>query len=308
MPLHSGRHGRPFKLMTVAFVARPRTRIAAIRFLNPAPLMWDFEHPPASHALAERYQIDWMLPSECADRLASGEADVGLVPIASLAVTPGLRILPGCTIASKDHVRSLLLVRRTHQPLDAIRTVAADTASRTTIAYSRILFQKWGNPRAEFVAMPADLDAMLARADAAILIGDPALMALEEEANRFERTGEPLVYHDIAHEWHALTGVPFVSAVWAVAPGVAAEQFEAMAADFLRSRDHGIAHIEELAAEWSRKLPLPESTIRRYLSENIHYVLDEECLAGIEAFFRAAARAGVLPPYEVALTHSGAVS
>ena len=294
--------------MTVAFVARPRTRIAAIRFLNPAPLMWDFEHPPASDALADRYQIEWMLPSECADRLAAGAADVGLVPIAALAVNPGLRILPGCTIASKDHVRSLLLVRRADQPLHAIRTVAADTASRTTIAYSRILFQKWGNPQAEFVPMAADLDAMLSHADAAIVIGDPALMALEEQANRFERTGEPLIYHDIAHEWHALTGMPFVSAVWAVAPGVPAARFEEMAADFLRSRDHGMGHIEELAAEWARKLPLPESTIRRYLSQNIHYVLDEECLAGMEAFFRAAAQAGVLPAYEMPVTHSGIAS
>ena len=55
---------------------------------------------------------------------------------------------------------------------------------------------------------------MLERADAAILIGDPALLALEERANRFERTGEELVYHDLAAEWHALTGLPFVSAVW----------------------------------------------------------------------------------------------
>jgi chorismate dehydratase len=270
--------------------------------------MWDFEHPPASEVLAARYQIDWMLPSECADRLASGAADVGLVPIAALAVTPGLRILPGCTIASKDHVRSLLLVRRTRQPLADVRTVAADTASRTTIAYSRILFQKWGNSGADFLAMPADLDAMLTRADAAILIGDPALMALEEQANRFERTGEPLVYHDIAHEWRALTGMPFVSAVWAAAPALPPARFDAMAADFLRSRDHGLAHIEALAAEWSRKLPLPESTIRRYLTENIHYVLDEECLAGMDAFFRAAAQAGVLPAYEVPMSQSGAVS
>lgn len=102
--------------------------------------MWDFEHPPLQEQLASRYAIDWMLPSECADQLASGAADIGLVPIAALAVHPELRILPGCTIASKDYVRSLLLVRRERQPLDQIRTVAADTASRTTIAYTRVLF------------------------------------------------------------------------------------------------------------------------------------------------------------------------
>ncbi len=176
--------------------------------------MWDFEHPPLDRELASRYKIDWMLPSECADQLASGAADIGLVPIAALATTPGLRILPGCTIASKGSVRSLLLVHRDTQRLESVRRVAADTASRTTIAYARILFHQWGNRDVAFLPMAADLDTMLEHADAAIVIGDPALMALEERANRFERTGEELVYHDLAEEWHALTGLPFVSAVW----------------------------------------------------------------------------------------------
>jgi chorismate dehydratase len=156
-----------------------RLRIAAIRFLNPAPLMWDFEHPPLNAELAQRYEIKWMLPSQCADEMADGSVDIGLVPIAALATTPGLRILPGCTIASKGKVRSLLLVRRAGQSLQKLRSVAADIASRTTIAYARILFHKWGNAEAPFIPMAADLDAMLDRADAAILIGDPALMALE---------------------------------------------------------------------------------------------------------------------------------
>src|SRR5262249_7855813 len=198
----------------VSSTSHRRLRIAAIRFLNPAPLMWDFEHPPFANELSQRYEIRWMMPAQCADELASDGADIGLVPIASLATTPDLRILPGCTIASKGRVRSLLLVRRAAQRLDRLRTVAADTASRTTIAYSRILLQKWGNPGVRFMPMAADLDAMLERADAAIIIGDPALMALEESANRFERTGEELIYHDLAEEWRNLTDLPFISAVW----------------------------------------------------------------------------------------------
>lgn len=280
----------------VAFIPERPLRIAAIRFLNPAPLMWDFEHPPLQEQLASRYNIEWMLPSECADQLASGAADIGLVPIAALAVNPALRIVPGCTIASKDYVRSLLLVRRERQPLDQIRTVAADTASRTTIAYTRVLFQKWGNAKAEFVPMAANLDAMLQHADAAIVIGDPALMALEERANRSERSDEALVYHDLAHEWRALTGLPFVSAVWATAWDGTLDNIRE---DLTRSRDHGLANIEALAEEWSRKLPLSEQTIRAYLGENIHYVLDEECIEGMRGFFQMAAEAGVVPAYEV---------
>jgi chorismate dehydratase len=272
-----------------------RLRIAAIGFLNPAPLMWDFEHPPLEAALVGRYQIDRMSPSECAARLGAGTADIGLIPIAALATTPGLRILPGCTIASKGRVRSLLLVRRASQPLAALRSVAADTASRTTIAYTRILFHKWGNPDVPFLPMSADLDDMLDKADAAILIGDPALFALEERSNRFERTGEELVYHDLAQEWHSLTGLPYVSAVWSTSYSGPLD--ESVAEDLNKSRIHGQQNIEALAAEWCRKLPVSESTIRTYLSSNIHYVLDDECIEGMRGFFRAAAETGVLPEY-----------
>jgi chorismate dehydratase len=285
-----------------------RLRIAAIRFLNPAPLMWDFEHPPLDSELASRFAIDWMLPSECADRLATGAADIGLVPIASLAVTPCLRIMPGCVIASKAHVRSLLLVRRASQPLAQLRTVAADTASRTTIAHTRILFHHWGNTSLTYVPMAADLDAMLDRADSAIVIGDPALMALEERANRFERTGEELVYHDLAEEWRALTGLPFVSAVWGIAcSGAPGEDIvESVADTFIQSRNHGLANIDALVAEWSQRLPLPEHTIRSYLTDNIHYVLDKECLEGMRCFFRKAAEISILPTYEFSMSETPA--
>lgn len=259
--------------------------------------MWDFEHPPLAAELAQRYELNWMLPSQCADQLACGGADIGLVPIAALATTPGLRILPGCTIASKHRVRSLLLVRRAAQPLTALRSVAADTASRTTIAHARILFHKWGNPDVPFIAMAADLDAMLDHADAAILIGDPALMSLEERANRFERTGEELVYHDLAEEWRNLTGLPFVSAVWGVSPAVPIT--ERIADDFIHSRDHGLQNIDALVKHWSRQLPISEQTIRSYLTHNIHYILDEECIEGMRCFFRMAAEAGALPAYEL---------
>jgi chorismate dehydratase len=264
--------------------------------------------------------------------LAAGTADIGLVPIAALAANPALRILPGCTIASKGRVRSLLLIRRAAQPLAALRSVAADTASRTTLAYARILFHRWGNPAVPFLPLAADLDRMLDHADAAILIGDPALLALEERENRLVRTGEELVYHDLAEEWTNLTGLPFVSAVWGASCGSPSDNFrvpqvsllrpaivdapapspsvpgpsvpvslDQIAHDFIQSRDHGLANLDALVAEWSARLPIPEPTIRTYLTCNIHYILDEECIAGMKAFFREAAALGVLPPFDPAL-------
>jgi chorismate dehydratase len=258
--------------------------------------MWDFEHPPLDTALSQRYRVDRMSPAECAVRLETGQADLGLVPVAALATTPGLRILPGCTIASKGRVRSLLLVRRANRPLEDLRSVAADIASRTTLAYARILFHKWGNPEITFLPLAADLDRMLAHAEAAILIGDPALLALEARNARYERTGEELVYHDLAHEWRTLTGLPFVSAVWGAAHSSPLD--ESVVADLIHSRDNGLANVGALAREWAKRFPLPESSIRSYLTENIHYVLDEECLEGMRGFFRMAAEFGVLPGFE----------
>jgi len=215
--------------------------------------MWDFEHPPLDAQLALRYQIDRMLPSECATRLASGTATSASSP--SPPWPPPRSAHPAWLHHRiEGKVRSLLLVRRASQRLHELRSVAADMASRTTLAHARILFRHWGNPDVPFLPAVADLDSMLERADAAILIGDPALMALEERANRFERTGEELIYHDLAEEWYTLTGLPFVSAVWAAAPGSLLD--ESVAEDFIQSRDHGLENIDALVAEWSHRMPL----------------------------------------------------
>jgi chorismate dehydratase len=140
---------------------------------------------------------------------------------------------------------------------------------------------------------------MLEHADAAILIGDPALFALEERANRFERTGEELVYHDLSWEWKSITGLPFVSAVWGAAPTSLLD--ERISNDFIQSRNHGLENLDSLVTEWSNRLPISEQTVRSYLTANIHYILDEECLQGMREFFRIAASLDILPKYTLSI-------
>jgi chorismate dehydratase len=153
--------------------------------------------------------------------------------------------------------------------------------------------------KAEFIPHEPDLDSMLAIADAALLIGDPALLALEDRNTRAARTGEQLLYLDLAHEWHSFTGLPWVSAFWALRAG-ALEETGAGATEIVEelqsSRDHGLAHREDLAQEWSGRIAVPRQTIRSYLTNNIHYILDDSCLRGLDAFYRLAAECGVLPP------------
>jgi chorismate dehydratase len=273
--------------------------MAAIHFLNPAPLMWDFEHEPRRSDLRERYQIGYTTPSRCARELAAGDADIGLVPVAAHATTPSLLIVPGCTVAALDRVRSIILIVRPQQGISGVRTVAADTSSRTSYAYTRILFDIFWKVPAVFIPHIPDLESMLAVADAALLIGDPALLALEDMEARAARTGEQLLYLDLAHEWHGFTGLPWVSAFWALRPSALEETgacATGMVEDLQSSRDHGLERVEDLVVEWSTRIAVPPDTIRSYLTGNIHYILDEACLRGLDEFYRLAAECGALPP------------
>jgi chorismate dehydratase len=275
-----------------------RLRVSAIRFLNPAPLMWSFEHEPDRSRLAERYVLSSDTPAECAAKLASAAADIGLVPVSALAFTPRLAVIPGCAIASRDRVRSILLVVRHPDGVDGVGRVALDTASRTSAVYTRILFARFWQVEPAFIQHEPDLDAMLQAADAALLIGDPALYALEDRQARERRTGERLLYLDLAHEWHTLTGTVWVSAFWAVRPEAILESSipaPQIVEDFQHSRDAGLHHIDALADEWSTRIAFPRDTIRTYFSENIWYLLDEPCLAGLELFYRYGVECGALP-------------
>src|SRR5882757_4877765 len=127
--------------------------------------MWDFEHPPLASTLAQRYTLHYIQPSLCAEELLSGRADLGLIPIAAL--TPDLAIVPGCTIASLNEVRSIQLIIKRPHTLSTMKTVAADTASRSSLAYANILFRKFANSHPDFLPSEADPITMLQQADAA---------------------------------------------------------------------------------------------------------------------------------------------
>jgi chorismate dehydratase len=285
-------------------------RVAAISFLNPAPLLFDFEHEPTAAALRAHYQLHYTTPANCARELHTGNADLGLIPIAEL--TPELAIVPGCAIAALHEVRSILLLVKNpgHLPVDEalrqIRSIAADRASRSSTAYLHVLLQRFYNARPEFTEYPADPLAMLADADAALLIGDPALLAREHrsaiEAQLHTISGapeeSPLLWIDLAALWRRHTNLPWVAAVWAVRPealtldGLAPEQ---LIADLTTSRDHGLEAIDSLVREWTPRIALPPATIHTYLTHNIHYVLDAGCLAAIEHFRSLAAELRILP-------------
>jgi len=278
-----------------------KLRISIVQYLNTAPLVWGFTHGP----LAGKYELSFTVPSQCAEALRAGEADIAIIPAIEYQRIDGLVMLPNLAIASKKQVRSLLLVAK--KPVAEVRSIALDSSSRSTQALTRILCTDTWKIAPEFSEAEPDLQTMLREADAALLIGDPALrlaIALEATARRdadgvllcsaaaagLESSG-PLRVYDMVEEWHRSTGLPAVLAVWAARDGVITEE---VLKDFAASRDFGLAHIAEISEVAAFELKLPAAALATYLRHNIDYSLDQANRRGLEHFFARAAALGLI--------------
>jgi chorismate dehydratase len=224
-------------------------------------------------------------PARCAQMLAQGLCDVALIPVIEYQRIPDLRIIPDIAVASKNRVRSVVLATRL--PLSDVRVVTLDSSSRTSQALLRILFRyRYGTEPAFSERTPDAATAcsnMFEGSDAALVIGDPAM-----------RLGELKVQiYDLAEEWRAMTGLPFVFAVWA-SSAAGSIAFPEMSARLLEAKAEGLARIDEIAAEYSLELQLPVSEVRAYLRENVNYDLDAENVAGMLRFFSLARECGLI--------------
>jgi chorismate dehydratase len=258
-----------------------RLRISAISYLNTVPLMWDFEHGTAG----ADFDVEYTLPSSCAAALLAGQADIGIIPAAAYTQIPDLVILPDVAIAARRPVRSILLVSKV--ALDKISSIALDTSSMTSVALTKVLFERWLGAGRTFTPTAPDVEAMLREHDACLVIGDTAL--------RVDRS--QYITFDLAEEWIRFTGKPFVFAFWAVRRATLASTHLDLPAIFQASRDHGLrpnslAHIER---DWAPRIGIPDSEIHRYLTESIHYRLDSGCIEGLQLFYKYAQECGALP-------------
>ncbi len=281
-----------------------KVRISIVEYLNTAPLVWGFTNGP----LRGRYDLSFTVPSLCAEALRSGQADVAIIPAIEYQRMEGVVALPGMAIAAKGEVRSIVVIAK--KPIGQARRVALDRSSRSSTALVRLLCAgRWGiSP--EFIEMEPDPAAMLSQADAALLIGDPALrVALKAEAlmsklpsSEICCAGDPsdqpvpgvdtLFLYDVAYQWREMTGRPCVLALWVARREAATPE---VAADFLASRDYGVARIAEIAEDAAQQLGLPAVALERYLRENIDFSLDAENRAGLELYFERCAEAGLIP-------------
>ncbi|MFQ5670367.1 MAG: menaquinone biosynthetic enzyme MqnA/MqnD family protein [Acidobacteriota bacterium] len=254
-------------------------RIGGLDGLNAAPLQWGL----ARHRGTGPSSIHLTLrtPAGSAAALATGQADVALIPSIEVQRIPGVRIVEGISIAARRQVRSVILLTRGDPA--ALRHVALDQTSRTSVALLRVLLQNLFGVRPRFTTQPPDPTVMMEHCDGALLIADAALQA-ETDGWRV---------HDLAALWAGWTGLPFVFAVWAVAPGI---HEPAIAGLLSRSRTEGLENLPLLVAREAARNKNPgRAILTAYLSELLHYTLGPREVASLERFFVEAQALDLIP-------------
>lgn len=260
-----------------------KLRVGIVNFLNSRPLAWGF----LKGRYTDRCEVSYLPPAQVADRLRQGELDAGLIPAIEVQRIPGLQVVPDLCVAAEHEVRSVLLVL--NRPLAEVKRVALDLNSRTSAGLVRILLADRYGLAPEYVQAEPDLERMFTHADAALVIGDPALKVDRE---RFRIL-------DLAAEWRALTGRPAVFAVWAVTPHVDVVDLSQLLKDSLLL---GLSAMDELVAEAAVELDLPAAEVKHYLTRSLHYFLREEELASLKEYNRRAHAHGLIEtPRELAL-------
>lgn len=251
-----------------------RVRLGAVSYLNTKPLVYGLHERPDLFAL--RFDV----PAQCAALLHDGHVDVGLIPAIEYQ-RGNYEIVPGVAIGSHGPIASVALFSKV--PVTKVETLALDTSSRTSAALTRILCAERWHITPQFTAAAPDVATMLMRADAALVIGDPAL-EVDAAAHGAHKV-------DLGAEWQALTGLPFVYAVWAGRPGaVTAEHIAALAA----ARDRGMTAVEAIAAAESRGQSSRRALIVSYLRDNLKYGLGDAEVEGLRRFHELAAGLGLI--------------
>ena len=250
-----------------------KPRVSVVSYLNTVPLVWGMLHGEQR----DIFDLSFAIPAECADRLESGLADIGIVPAVELN-RQKLEIIRGAGIACHGAVRSIFLISKV--PYGEIRKLAADSTSRTSVALSRVILARKFGVRPEVRSHAPHLPSMLENADAALIIGDAALV--------LDPAQLPFHVLDLGAEWVQMTGLPMVFAVWAARAELPAQDPK----PFLDSMRFGGAHIDDIARSEYAKVGVSEDLARSYLKDNIVFELGDREYAGLKMFLQYASELG----------------
>jgi chorismate dehydratase len=249
-----------------------KLKVCAVSFLNTTPLVWGMLHGPQQGY----FELDFQIPAACADQVASGQADIGIIPSFELT-RQDLDIVPGTGIACHGPVRSILLVSA--RPVNEIRKLAVDSSSRTSVELARVFLARRHGVEPEFVPHAPNLEAMLRIADAALIIGDPAL--------RIEPSLLPYRVYDLGAEWVEMTGLPMVFAVWAGRKGAITPEVVKV---FQESCRFGREHIEDIVAAEAPRREFSPDLVRQYVTRHIVHELGPRDYEGMDRFLTYASK------------------
>jgi chorismate dehydratase len=247
-------------------------RISAVSYLNTRPFLYGLRK-----AALPGLSVSVDIPAECARKLSSGEADIGLIPVAALRTLPEAHILPGWCIGAEGAVESVMLYSEV--PLSEIKTVLLDYQSRTSVNLARVLAAEHWNISPEWKAAEPGFETSIGGTTAGVVIGDRTFAL--NGTHRFE--------FDLAAEWKALTGLPFVFAVWVGTRPLS----EAFKADFAAALSLGMQHINEVVQE--AQSDYPGFDVRHYLTACISYPFTDEKQQALEMFLKKLALLPLLP-------------
>jgi len=253
-----------------------RLRLSIVQYLNTMPLIWGMLHGEQQG----KFDLEFTTPAKCADAVHERRADIGIIPSIEYQRLDHVQILSGMSIAAKQEVKSVLLLSK--MPISKVQSVATDNSSRTSAALLRVLMRKFYSRWITVTPLAPRPEIMLKRADAALVIGDAALTF----------AGEVAEVYDLAAEWRRFTGLPFVFALWV---GYDDLNLGRHHADFAGSLKYGLAHVDDIAAEYAPRLGMTTQAVKVYLTENINYSLDEENRQGLRLFYKLAQESGIIP-------------
>jgi chorismate dehydratase len=237
-------------------------RVGLFPYLNVQPII---------HGLrAERdVQLIIDLPSRIADRFRNRELDLAMVPSFE-AATLGARVLTSVCIASDGAVETVILHHKT--PLDRVKMLAVDEASRTSVALARLLIAEDSGHLPQIIPFspgsPGTPDA-----DAALVIGDPAF--------HWRREGFALM--DLGQEWRRRRGLPFVFAV--MVANTRADP-DGLAARLQEATKRGVEAAPTIARSYNSGVDAGRA--EHYLRHVIRYDLGEREKEGLALFHRLA--------------------
>jgi chorismate dehydratase len=250
-------------------------RLGAVSYLNTKPLVYGLGAHP------DQFDVRFDVPAKCAELLHAGKVDLGLIPAIEY-LRGDYAIVPGISIASDGDVATVAVFTR--KKIGDVQSLALDLSSRTSVALTRVLCAKHWHIAPKFTPAEPDLETMLQKADAALVIGDPAF--------DIDPARQKVTKIDLGAEWKAMTGLPFVYAMWVGRPGAATPE----QCRWLReARDAGIEHLPEIARQFAGGNADLERRTLIYLRDNLKFGLGNSEQSGLRRFHELAAEVGLVP-------------